>query len=89
MVNVGPSIWILDIASPAEMIIESVNIASHRFLYNHGNIATEAGTTPYILLLLNDITDSLIVHSTLDSTAHCRPLNGLEHGICTTSMINI
>ena len=46
----------------------------------------EVGTMPYF----HRMTRLCIVHSTIDSTAHCRPLNRpLEHCICTTSMTNI
>ena len=34
------------------------------------------------------ISGLLLVHSTIDSTVHSRPLNSLEHCICTTSMTN-
>ena len=41
----------------------------------------EAGTMPYSYFF--------IVHITIGSNVHSRPLNSLEHCICTTTVINI
>ena len=49
-------------------------------------IATE-GSRIHSIHLSNDAKDYL--YSTIDSTTHARPLNSLEHCICTTSMTNI
>ena len=74
----------------AVRIFEYVNIALRRFLHNHGNIATEGSLKPGLCTTLIEwIQEFLIVHSTIDSTAHSRPLNSLEHCIYTTPMTNI
>ena len=64
-----------------------------QFLYlisDHGNIATEgspkSGLGPTLIEWLQGF---FIVRSTIDDTAHSRPLISLEHCICTTSMTNI
>ena len=41
------------------------------------------------LLLSNDLKWFFIVHSTIDSTIHSRPLYSFAHCICTTSTTNI
>ena len=79
--NVGPSInvsWLLVniIFPPSAPSGEWVND------HNHGNIATEgspkSGMCPSLMEWLQGL---FIVHSTIDSTAHSRPLNSLEHCI--------
>ena len=64
--------------------------ALRRFLYNHGNIATKgilnSGLCPTLIEWLQGF---FMVHRPIDSTAHSRPLNSLDHCICTTPMTNI
>ena len=47
----------------------------------------EAGTMPYSYF--EWLQGFFIVHSTIGRTVHSRPLNSLEHCICTTTMTNI
>ena len=44
----------------------------------------EVGTMPYSYRMI-----SRVLYSTINSTIHSRPLNSLEHCICTTPMTNI
>ena len=66
-----------------------VNIVLLRFMYNHGNIATEgnqkSGHCPTLFEWLQGF---FIIYSTIDSTTQYIPLNSLEHCTCTTSMTN-
>ena len=67
-----------------------VNIASRRYLQNHGNIATEGSPKSGLFPTLIEWHQGFfMVHSTIDRAVHSRHLNSLEHGICTTSMPNI
>ena len=64
-----------------------MNPASRRFLHNHSNMATEGSPKSELCpTLIEWLQFFFIVHSTIDSTAHSRPLNILEPCICTTSM---
>ena len=58
----------------------NMNIALRRFLHNHGNIATEGSPKPGLCptLISNDFQEFFIVHSTIGSTVHSRPLDSLE-----------
>ena len=60
-----------------QITVNIVNIASRRFLHNHGDFATEgspkSGLCP---TLIEGLQRFFIVHSTIDSTAHST--NGLE-----------
>ena len=60
-----------------------MNIALRPFLHNHGYIATKgrpkSGLCP---TLIEKLQGFLIVHSTVESTAHSIPLNSFEHCIC-------
>ena len=69
-----------------------VNIALRRFLHNHGyNIATERSPKPGLCptLISNELKGFFIVHSTIGSTVHSKPLNSLEHCVCTATRTNI
>ena len=71
-------------------IVSIVNIVLRRFLHNHGNIATEGSPKSELFsTLIEWLQRFFIVHSTIDNTAHSRPLNSLEHCIRTTSMAHI
>ena len=48
----------------------------------------EVGTILY-LTLIERLQGFFIVHTTIDHTAHSRPLNSLEHCICTASRTHI
>ena len=67
---------------------EWVNIGLRRFLHNHGNIATEGSPRSWLCpTLIEWIWGFFIVHSTIDSTVHSRPLNSfVEHCIYRTSI---
>ena len=49
----------------------------------------EARSRDYALLLFRMTSRVFIVHSMIGSTVHSRPLNSLQHCICTTMMTNI
>ena len=67
-----------------------VNIVLRRFLYNHGNIATEGSPRSWLCpTLIEWLQGFFIVDSTIDSTAQSRPLNSLEYCICITPKTNI
>ena len=71
-------------------IVRRMNIALRRFLHNHGNIATEGSPKSGLYsTLIEWLQGFFTVHSTIDNTVHSRPLNGLEHCICTTLMTHI
>ena len=63
-----------------------MNITLRRFLRQK-----EARSQDYALLLfrMTSRVRYFIVHSTIGSTVHFRPLNSLEHCICTTTTTNI
>ena len=65
---------------PAQKKSELVNTVLRRYQHNHGNIATGGSPKSGLCTTLIEISQGfIIVHSTIDSTAHSRPLNSLEH----------
>ena len=64
------------------------SLSAHSWQYRDRR-RPEAGTMPYFFWI-NDFKGSfIIVHSTMDITAHSGSSNSLEHCICTTPMTNI
>ena len=70
------------------VIILYMNIVLRRFLHNLGNSATKIRPKPRLCptLISSNFKGFLIMHSTIGSTVHSRPLKSLEHCICTTTM---
>ena len=67
-----------------EYCFTSLSAQSWPFRYR---MKPEAGTIPYSYFQW--FQGFFIVHNTIGSTVHCRPLNSLEHCICTTVTTNI
>ena len=66
-----------------------VTLTLRRFLHNHGNISIEGDPKSGLNPFIEWIQGFIIVHTSINSTAHSWPLNSLQHCVCTTSMKSI
>ena len=67
----------------SEYCFKSLSVQSWPY---RDRIKPEIGTCPTLIEWLQGF---FIVHSIIDSTVHSKPLNNLEHCICTTSTTSI
>ena len=78
------------LAPPLKSGVNAVNILLRRFCtIMEISRQKETRSRDYALIFSNNFKVFFILQSTIDSTAHSRPLNSLEHCICTTLMTNM